>query len=241
MTYALSRYSKNESHPAPMPPLRTTHVPRCTSSVFPSKSRSPLMDHMERIAPRAARSNLRSPLSLDNIPNSSMNDPTAATFVSLVSPARTPCRRLTHAYGIPVLVPNALSRRSPRSSAFGSKPPVYSGMNGGPIDRPTPPSLSNEDGPDPDPLPFPNHEPDPLFEPDPFFEPVESPPSPSAMTCAERSPARTRILHSNALTLTSMSKSRLRSIHRTFRANSVLFPSTASVEVASMSVSATPA
>jgi hypothetical protein len=48
------------------------------------------------------------------------------------------------------------------------------------------------------------------------------------------------MLHSNAFTRTSASKFKCRSIHRTFLANSVTFPITASVLVASISVSATP-
>ena len=205
-TCALSKYSKNESHPAPMPPERLVHVPRRTSSVFPNKSKpGSRMLHSARTARFAAVSNRASPVSLDNTPNSRVNDPTAATFVSVVSPGRTPWRRFTHAYGMPVAVSNARRSRSPRSSAIGSNAPSYPGTKPAPIEGPT-----------------------------------RSSASPCARACAERRPPRTRMLHSNALTRTSTSKSRFLESQRTFLANSVALPSTASVLVASIRVSATP-
>ena len=83
---ALARYSKNESHPAPIPPLRLIQRPVLTLMVFPSRSRSDRRDHSALIARFEARSNRQSPVMRDRAPNSSAYEPTAATLVSAVSP-----------------------------------------------------------------------------------------------------------------------------------------------------------
>mmetsp|Transcript_9714 Transcript_9714/g.40768 ORF Transcript_9714/g.40768 Transcript_9714/m.40768 type:complete len:307 (-) Transcript_9714:410-1330(-) len=228
-TYALRRYSKNESQPAPMPPLRLIQRPVLTSMVFPSKSLSDLLDHRALMARFEACSNRQSPVMRDRAPNSSAYDPTAATLVSAVSPERTPKRRLTHAYGIPVSVSKAFSNRSPRSSANPNSSPLY---------------------PETTRLVFETNDALLLWSASRevsaraassssrAVSDVEM--SPAAMACAESKPPRARMLHSNAFTRTSWSKLRCLDIHRTFLANSEWFPRTASVLVASINVSATP-
>lgn len=55
----------------------------------------------------AAFSKIGSPVNLLRVPNSTMNVPTPAVHVTVVSPLGTPCRRFMVPYGIPVGVSNA--------------------------------------------------------------------------------------------------------------------------------------
>lgn len=60
----------------------------------------------------ATFSKIGSPVSLLRVPNSTMNVPTPAVHVTVVSPLGTPWRRLTVPYGMPVGVSKAEMHQS---------------------------------------------------------------------------------------------------------------------------------